>query len=49
MLLWLAALIIAVAGVVQPFERHVALAIGLFVIACLVGPGGYRVFDARDT
>ena len=49
MLLWLLAVIIAVVGVVQLFQGQVLLAVALFVIACLVGPGGYSVFRSRNT
>jgi hypothetical protein len=49
MLLWLLAVIIAIAGVVQLFQGQVLFAIVLFVIACLVGPGGYSVFRSRNT
>jgi hypothetical protein len=48
-LLWLRAAIIAIVGVVQLFQRQVLLAIALFVIACLVGPGGYSVFRSNKT
>ena len=49
MLLWLIAAIIAIVGVVQLFQGQVLFAIVLFVIACLVGPGGYSVFRSRNT
>ena len=48
-LLWLLAVIIAIVGVVQLFQGQVLLAIALFVIACLVGPGGYSVFRSNKT
>src|SRR5690348_16905606 len=47
MLLWLIAAIIAIVGVVQLFQGQILLAIALFVIACLIGPGGYSVFRSR--
>ena len=49
MLLWLVAAIIAIVGVVQLFQGQILFAIVLFVIACLVGPGGYSVFRSRNT
>jgi hypothetical protein len=49
MLLWLIAAIIAIVGVVQLFQGQVLFALVLFVIACLVGPGGYSVFRSRST
>ena len=47
MLLWLLAVVIAVVGVVQLFEGQVLFALALFVIACLLGPGGYSIFRSR--
>jgi len=47
MLLWIIAVIIAIAGVVQLFQGQVLFALALFVIACLIGPGGYSVFRSR--
>ncbi len=47
MFLWLIAVIIAIVGVVQLFQGQILLAIVLFVVACLVGPGGYSVFRGR--
>jgi hypothetical protein len=47
--LWLLAVIIAIVGVVQLFQGQVLLAIGLFVIACLIGPGGYSIFRSNKT
>ena len=49
MLLWLIAAVIAIVGVVQLFQGQVLLAILLFVVACLVGPGGYSIFRGRRT
>jgi len=48
-LLWLLAVIIAIVGVVQLFQGQVLLAIGLFVVACLIGPGGYSIFRSNKT
>lgn len=49
MFLWLLAAIIAVVGVVQLVQGQVILALVLFVVACLVGPGGYSIFRNRRT
>ena len=51
MALWLLAVIIAVVGVVQLLQGQVLFAIVLFIIAALVGPGGYSIFggDRRHT
>jgi hypothetical protein len=45
--LWLLAVIIAVIGVVQILQGQILFAIVLFVIAALVGPGGYSIFTGR--
>ena len=47
MLLWLIAVVIALIGVVQLFQGQVLFALFLFVVACLIGPGGYSVFHRR--
>jgi hypothetical protein len=49
MLLWLIAAIIAIVGVVQLFQGQILFALALFVIACLIGPGGYSIFHSRRT
>ncbi len=49
MLLWLIAAVVAVVGVVQLIQGQILFAIVLFVIACLIGPGGYSVFHGRKT
>jgi hypothetical protein len=45
--LWLLAVIIAVIGVVQLLQGQLLLAIVLFVVAALIGPGGYSIFSGR--
>jgi len=47
MLLWLIAAVIAIVGVVQLLQGQILLALLLFVVACLVGPGGYSIFHRR--
>jgi hypothetical protein len=49
MFLWLIAAVIAVVGVVQLLQGQVLLALVLFVVACMVGPGGYSIFRGRRT
>jgi hypothetical protein len=48
MLLWLIAAVIAIVGVVQLVQGQILWAIVLFVVACLVGPGGYSIFRGRN-
>ena len=43
-ILWIAAVILAVLGVVQLLQGQIILGIVLLVAACLVGPGGYSIF-----
>ncbi len=47
MALWLLAVIIAVIGVVQLLQGQIIFAVVLFIIAALVGPGGYSIFNGR--
>jgi hypothetical protein len=44
-LLWLIAAVLVVVGVVQLFQGQIIFGIVLIVAACLVGPGGYSVFN----
>jgi hypothetical protein len=44
-LIWILAVIIAIAGVVSLFRGEILWGIGLLVVACIVGPGGYSIFD----
>jgi hypothetical protein len=48
MLLWLIAVAIAIVGVVQVLQGQLMLGLVLFVVACLVGPGGYSIFRSRS-
>jgi hypothetical protein len=48
MALWLLAVIIAVVGVVQLLQGQILFAIILFIVAALVGPGGYSIFGSRS-
>ena len=46
-LLWIAAVIIAVVGVVQLVQGQILFGVVLLVAACLVGPGGYSLFARK--
>ena len=48
MLLWLLAVVVAIAGVVQVLQGQLILGLVLFVIAAAIGPGGYSVFRDRS-
>jgi drug/metabolite transporter (DMT)-like permease len=45
--LWVIAAIIAVVGIVQLVQGQILFGIILLVAACLVGPGGYSIFQRR--
>jgi len=45
--LWLLAVIVALIGVVQLLQGQVLFAIVLFVLAAIIGPGGYSIFPGR--
>jgi hypothetical protein len=47
LVLWIIAAIIAVIGIVQLLQGQILLGIVLLVVACLVGPGGYSIFQGR--
>ncbi|HVE19387.1 MAG TPA: GPGG-motif small membrane protein [Ilumatobacteraceae bacterium] len=47
-LLWIIAVILAVVGVVQLIQGQILFGIILLIAACLVGPGGYSVFNRRS-
>ena len=46
-LLWIIAAILVIVGIVQLIQGQIILAIVLFVVAALVGPGGYSLFRSR--
>ena len=46
-ILWIIAAILVIVGIVQLFQGQIILAIILFVVAALVGPGGYSIFRNR--
>jgi hypothetical protein len=43
-LLWILAVILVVAGIVQLFKRNILWGVALIIIGFLVGPGGYSIF-----
>lgn len=44
-ILWLIAVILVIAGIVQIFQGQIILGIVLIVLGFLVGPGGYSIFS----
>ena len=44
LVLWIIAVVLAIAGVVELLQGQIILGIVLLVAACLVGPGGYSFF-----
>ena len=46
-LLWIAAVVLAVVGIIQLLQGQIILGLVLIVVACLVGPGGYSIFRGR--
>jgi len=45
--LWLIAAILVIVGIVQVVQGQIVLGIVLIVLGCLVGPGGYSIFNRR--
>jgi hypothetical protein len=45
--LWVIAAILVIIGIVQLISGDVILGIVLIVAGCLVGPGGYSIFNRR--
>lgn len=48
-LLWLAAVVLAIIGIVQLLQGQIILGIVLLIVAALVGPGGYSIFRPGGT
>jgi hypothetical protein len=44
-LLWVIAAVLVIVGIVQLIQGQIIFGIVLIVAACLVGPGGYSVFN----
>jgi len=45
--LWIIAAILVVVGIVMIFQGSWILGILLIIAGCLVGPGGYSIFNSR--
>jgi hypothetical protein len=45
--LWVIAAILVIVGIVQLFQGQILLGVLLIVVGCLVGPGGYSIFNRR--
>ena len=45
--LWIIAAILVVVGIVQLIQGQIIFGIVLIVAGCLVGPGGYSIFNRR--
>jgi hypothetical protein len=48
-ILWILAVILAVAGIIQLFQHQLILGIVLLVLAAGIGPGGWSFFRGRST
>ena len=46
-LLWIAAAILVIFGIVLLFQGSIRLGVVLIIVGCLVGPGGYSLFNRR--
>ena len=46
-LLWIAAAILVIFGIVLLFQGSILLGVVLIIVGCLVGPGGYSLFNRR--
>lgn len=44
-ILWLAAALLVIAGIVSIFRGQMTTGIALIVVGCLVGPGGVSIFS----
>ncbi len=47
-ILWIVAVILAIAGVIKLLSGDILFGIVLLVVACLVGPGGFSIFRGRS-
>ena len=47
-LLWIIAAVIAVVGLITLFSGSIVWGIVLLIVAALVGPGGYSIFQRRS-
>ncbi len=46
-ILWIIAVVLVVAGIVQLFQGQIILGLVLIALGFLVGPGGYSIFRGR--
>jgi hypothetical protein len=46
-LLWIIAVILVIVGIVQLFQGQILWGVLLIVLGCIVGPGGYSIFNRR--
>jgi hypothetical protein len=44
-LLWLIAAVLVIVGIVQLFQGQIIFGVVLIIVGCLVGPGGYSLFN----
>ncbi len=45
--LWVIAAILVIIGIVQLIQGQIIFGIVLIILGCLVGPGGYSIFNRR--
>lgn len=48
MLLWIAAVIVAIYGIIQLINGAILYGIILLVVAAAIGPGGWSIFSRRS-
>lgn len=46
-LLWLIAAVLVIVGIVQLLQGQFIFGVVLIIVGCLVGPGGYSIFNRR--
>jgi hypothetical protein len=46
-ILWIIAVVLVIAGIVQLFQGQIILGVVLIALGFLVGPGGYSIFTGR--
>jgi hypothetical protein len=47
-LLWLAAVVLVLVGIVQLLQGQILFGIVLIVVGCAVGPGGFSIFRSKS-
>lgn len=48
-ILWLIAVVLVIAGIVQLFQGQIILGVILIIVGFAVGPGGWSIFKGRRT